>query len=238
MTGKPRLWPVLLAAAAGLLVLMALGVWQLQRLAWKEDLLARLAANLTAPPLGLAEAETRLSTGETITFRKVMVTGRFLHAGELHLISVYEGGPGWTIVTPLLTAEGRAVLVDRGVAPDAALERLERPTGEVTVIGLVRDDVRRKGIFVPENDAAANRWYWWDRPAMATAAGLEAAAAARFILQVMPSGPPAAFPRPLPPEFGLRNNHLGYAITWFGLAAVLVAMTVAYLRAQRRQPSA
>lgn len=238
MTRRRRLWPVFIAAAAGLAILMSLGFWQVERLAWKERLLTQLAANITSPPLSLAEAGARKAAGETITFRPVEITGKFRHAAEMRLISAYEGGPGWIVVTPLVTADGRSVLVDRGAIPDAVLAQIERPEGEVSITGLIRDDARRRGTFDPDNDPAANRWYWWDVPAMATAAGLAPDQTSDFIVQMVPVGEARGFPQPQPPAFGLRNNHLGYAITWFGLAAVLVAMTAAYVIAQRRGPSA
>ena len=238
MSQHRRVWPVLLASAIGLAILLSLGVWQVQRLAWKEGLIARLDANLNSPPLSLAEAEAQRAAGETMTFRPVEVAGEFRHANELHLISVYDGGPGWIIVTPLVAADGRAVLVDRGVVPDAALADMERPEGPVTVTGLIRDDARRKGAFDPDNDPAANRWYWWDVPSMASAAGLRSGDAAAFVIQTVPVGPPGQFPHPLPPNANLRNNHLGYAITWFGLAAVLVVMTVLYVVSLKRKSAA
>lgn len=232
LTGpKPRLWPVIAATLLGAGILCGLGAWQVNRLAWKQDLLAQLAANQSAEPVDLATAEARRSAGGNIAFLKVAVRGKFRHDAAVRMISVYDGGPGWNIITPLVTGDGRAVLIDRGLAPDAVKDRIDRPSGEVEVTGIVRFHVGRRGSFDPDNDVAANRWYWWDIPAMISAAKLPAGTtAADFILQALPDGEAKGFPEPQRPQANLKNNHLSYAITWFALALVLLVISGLYVR--------
>ena len=174
MTRKPRAWPVVLAAGVGVAILLALGVWQLDRLAWKQDLLAQLAANISAEPVDLARAEAVAASGGTNEFLKVAVRGRFNHDAEMRMISVHDGGPGWEIITPLITEDGRAVLVDRGVVPDREKDAIDRPADPVEVTGYVRNYSGRQGFFAPENDPASGVWYWWDVPAMLANARLPA----------------------------------------------------------------
>lgn len=236
---RPRIWPILAATFLGVAILCALGGWQMNRLAWKQGLLTQFAENQAAEPVDLDAAEARKAEGGNIEFLKVRVRGEFRHDAEVRMISVYDGGPGWEIVTPLVTADGRAVLVDRGLAPDAVLDRIERPPGPVEVTGVIRFYSGRRGSFDPDNDAVGNRWYWWDIPAMIAAANLPAeTAAADFILQALPMEGPRVFPEPQRPQANLRNNHLSYAITWFSLALVLLIISAIYVRGLMRKTTA
>jgi len=236
MTRKPRAWPVVLAAGVGVAILLALGVWQLDRLAWKQDLLAQLAANISAEPVDLARAEAVAASGGTNEFLKVAVRGRFNHDAEMRMISVHDGGPGWEIITPLITEDGRAVLVNRGVVPDREKDAIDRPADTVEVTGYVRNYSGRQGFFAPENDPASGVWYWWDVPAMLANARLPAGTkAVDLVLQQAPEAEARSFPRPSPPQAKLRNNHLSYAVTWFSLAAVLVVIAGLYLRGQMKK---
>lgn len=236
MTRKPRAWPVVLATGVGVAILLALGVWQLDRLAWKQELLAQLAANMAAEPVDLDRAEAVAASGGSSEFLKVRVQGTFNHDAEMRMIAVHDGGPGWEIVTPLITADGRAVLVNRGVVPDREKDAIDRPTGPVEVTGYVRRYAGRQGVFAPDNDPQSGVWYWWDVPAMLANARLPAGArAAGLVLQQAPGEEARGFPRPGPPQANLRNNHLSYAITWFSLAAVLVVIAGLYLRGQMKK---
>ena len=227
----PRLWPLVLAAALGFAVLLALGFWQLERLEWKRGLLAELDAKAAAEPVDLATAERRAAAGENVEFLKLRFRGHFLHESWMKMISTYEGGQGWTIITPALTADGRAVIVDRGRVPGQLLESFERPPGELELTGVIRTHAGGRTYFDPDNDPAANAWFWWDIPAMLAAGALpEGARAMPFAVQLLPEPGAPAFPRPAEPRANLRNNHLGYALTWFGLAAALVAVTAFYIR--------
>jgi surfeit locus 1 family protein len=236
MVPKPRAWPVVLATLIGFAVLLGFGVWQLNRLSWKQDLLAQLALNMSAEPVNLARAEAMVASGADSEFVKVTVVGLFSHVAEMRMIAVFDGGPGWNIVTPLLTEDGRAVLVDRGVVPDQGRDNIERPGGPVLVTGYVRNYSGRQGAFAPENDPKSGTWYWWDVPAMVSAAALpQGIAPVNFVLQLEPAVVARAFPRPAPPQANLRNNHLSYAITWFSLAAVLLVISGLYLRGQMKK---
>lgn len=238
-TARVRIWPVLLAAAAGFALLCSLGIWQVQRLHWKERLIDQLGARAAAAPVGLAEAEAALNRGEDIEFLKLRFSATYLFDTEKTMISTIDGGPGFTVITPAVTADGRAVLVDRGQVPPERLKDYGRPQGEVEVTGVVRQYRNGQARFDPDNDPAANQWYWWDIPAMLKASKLAPGIKALpVVVQLLPGSAAADDPRPPEPRANLTNNHLGYAITWFGLALALLAVTGAYLRSQMKKSDA
>ncbi len=220
--------------AFGLLVL--LGTWQVQRLHWKEDLIGRLNEQAASEPLPIGEVEARAAAGENVEFMRASATGRFVHDSELFVFTTVDGQMGWKLVTPLDMGD-TGVLVDRGFIPydlKAPAARPEsRPDGAVTVIGIVRTHESDPALFVPDNDVDANIWHWWALPAMAEAAGVERASP--FILQAEPRPGAPAWPRASTPDpADIPNRHLGYAITWYGLAAVLMIVNGVYLLRRRR----
>jgi surfeit locus 1 family protein len=232
----PRIWPVLLASALGIAILVTLGFWQVERLKWKEKLLAQLGANAAAEPTGLAEVEALQAEGRSVEFVKVRFKGTYKNDAWMKMISTFEGGQGWIILTPAVTADGRSVIVDRGRIPGQLLDGFDKPEGEQEITGVVRAYSRGQGYFDPANDPKANLWYWWDIPGMLAASNLpETLKPVPFVVQVLPGTVAAEFPKPPEPKANLANNHLGYAITWFGLALTLAAVAVAYLLDQRKR---
>lgn len=232
----PRLWPILLATLIGTAILVTLGVWQVQRLHWKEALLAQLAANAAAAPISLSDAAAAAAQGRDMEFVRVKFTGTYRHEGWKKMIATFQGGQGWIILTPAASSDGFAVIVDRGRIPDARLESFDKPEGEVTIEGVIRTYRRGRGSFDPDNDPNANLWYWWDVPAMLQASGLPADLKPfPFVVQLLPAATPAQFPAPEEPKANLANNHLGYAITWFGLALTLLGVAGVYVYGLRRR---
>ena len=226
----PRLWPLVLATLIGIAILIWLGVWQVQRLHWKQDLLAELAMRAKAEPVDLASAQEIAKDGNT-EFLKVRFRATYNHTAGMKMISAYEGGQGWTIITPAISADGYGVIVDRGRLPDQWLDGFDKPQGEVEITGIVRPYSHGRAYFDPDNDPEANLWYWWDVPAMLAAAGLSAdPKPVPFVVQLLPGAARAEFPKPPEPKANLRNNHLGYALTWFGLAIALAVISGVYIR--------
>ena len=152
-------------SAASLALLIGLGLWQLQRLEWKQGLIAQIEARAHAKPVTLKEAVTRARTGEDVSYLRVRVEGRFDNAKERYLYALSDGTPGWHVIAPLTTPDGEVVLVDRGFVPDAFKEPSSRAQGEindaVTVTGLARTS-ETQGLFIPDNEPAENRWFWRD----------------------------------------------------------------------------
>ncbi len=234
-----RIWPVALATVIGLAILITLGVWQVQRLAWKEALLAKLAANAAAEPVDLAAVEARAAAGDDVEFMRVSFRASFKHDAWKKMIATYKGGQGWTIIAPALTADGYAVMIDRGRLPGQRLEHFDQPEGELQMTGLIRRHDGGQGMFDPANDPKANLWYWWDVNGMLASSGLpDGLKPFPYVVQLLPGTVNVEFPEPEEPKANLANNHLGYAITWFGLALTLVGVSGFYMWDLRRRGGA
>jgi surfeit locus 1 family protein len=208
----------------GLAILLGLGTWQLQRLAWKNDLIAQLEARLSVAPVPLPAAPDRARDA----YLRVAVPGRYAE-GELHVLTSRKPyGPGFRVIAPFETQGGRRILVDRGFVPEEEKDAARPlPQGPVTVTGALVWP-RETDMFTPEPDRAENFWFARDVPLMAEA--LDTAP-----LMVAAESNPGERPVATPVTVNLRNTHLQYAITWFGLAVGWAAMTAALvLRIRRR----
>ncbi len=223
MSGRRRLF-LLLAALPLLAALLALGSWQVRRLHWKTALLADLATAEAAPPTLLVATPP--------PHAKLRVTGTFDHAREARLgFEVRQGIPGSHLLTPLLRPGAPPLLVDRGWAPQTG-GTLDRPRGEVAVIGYPRSADTRD--WNSPSDAPAERRFYLFDP-LAIAAALELPKPEPFGLVALdPTAAAAALPSPARAMPRPDNPHLGYAITWFGLAAALVGVLGAVFWRGRR----
>ena len=230
----PGLWATATTLLA-LVALVALGTWQLERLAWKRDLIAAREAQLTAPPELLpATAEDWRSWD----FRRVTVHGEFRHDLEqLFGVAAIDGRYGHHVLTPLLLPHGVAVLIDRGWVPadraHPAARRAGQLEGPVQLTGIVRYRGHdRPGWFTPDNRPGQSSWYWYDLGALEAALGLE-------LLPVVVEADATANPGGLPiggrTRTELPDNHLQYAITWYGLAAGLFVVWISFGLARGRQ---
>lgn len=240
MSGARR---VLLGAAAlaAFVGFAALGIWQLERRAWKHALIERVARVHAAPVPAPARAEWPLVQAQTHEYRRVVVRGRFEHERETHVQAVTALGRGFWVLTPLRPDDDAGVLlVNRGfVAPErrsAARHTEGHPAGTVEIIGLLRVSEPGGG-FLRRNDAAADRWFSRDVAAIAAARGLADTAPYFLDAERDPGGSPDA------PVGGLTvvafsDNHLVYALTWFALAAMVAGAAGVYVRHERRAPSA
>jgi surfeit locus 1 family protein len=221
-----------LAAIAGFL---ALGLWQLERRTWKLELIARVEERVHAAPVAPpGPAEWPHVTAASDEYRRVVVTGRFLHDRAVTVQAVTELGAGYWVLTPLATDEV-TLLVNRGFVPPERRDPATRPSGlvpgEVTVTGLLRISEPGGG-FLRANDPAAGRWYSRDVAAIAAAQGL-GGPVAPFFIDADATSNPGGWPVGGLTVVQFRNTHLAYALTWFGLAAGLGVAAVAALRSLR-----
>jgi surfeit locus 1 family protein len=229
-------------AALGVAVLCSLGFWQIQRLHWKQALLAEIASRQSAAPISLSAALALAQGGGDIEFRRIAAEVKFQPATEFRMLAAFDGRPGWQIVSPAVSQDGIFILVDRGAVPEELRNDSSRRAVAdhvVTLEGVVRQHRNGRGPFTPDNDPAGNIWYWWDVPAMLGAANAPPGAkVAPFVLQLMTSGDAVSSPRPTPPDVGIHNYHLQYAITWFSLAGVLAVIAGLFIRGQARRAGA
>ena len=216
-----RILPAVLASIPVLAILLALGTWQVRRLHWKTDLLARIAASEAAPPIPL--------TIPPQPFTKVRVTGRFRHDLEAVLgAEVRNGMLGARLVTPLEAAGLPPILVDRGWVPSERRNApITRPEGEVSVTGYLSPPHERD-MFAATDDTAGRRFFTADARAIGTALGLPGTMPELLVALAEPGQPRDALPQPATTLPRPTNSHLGYAITWYGLAFSLVAVLIAW----------
>ena len=237
-----RLRPVVVPAFFTLLVgavLVSLGVWQLRRLAWKEAILARIEARGKAPPVALPPRSAWAGLRpEDYEYRRVTLRGTFDNAKETPVFRANESGPGYLIMTPLHLADGGTVIVDRGHVPerlkDSATRTAGNPRESVTITGLMRGPEARNS-FTPADDAAKNIFFTRDPTLIAAHDGLSDAAP--FTVDADATLNPGGWPRGGATETAIPNNHLSYAMTWFGLALGLVGVFLVHAWRRLSHPS-
>ncbi|WP_149537722.1 SURF1 family protein [Siccirubricoccus phaeus] len=223
--GGGRGWLLPLCALPVLVALLGLGTWQVQRLHWKTDLLARIAAAEAGPAVPL--------TGTPEPYAKVAATGRFDHGREALLgVELRGNSLGAHLLVPLLREGAPPLLVDRGWVPLERDRPIARPEGEVAVTGYVREADERDWNS-PRDDPAGRRFYLFDPAAIGQALDLPPPSPFGLVALAAPGADPRALPVAASRLPRPTNPHLGYAVTWYGLAAALVAVVVA---AMRRRP--
>ena len=246
MPRKSRGVAILMGTAfvVALAILLSLGTWQLQRLSWKEQLLSDMAARRIAAPVSLADIEAMAARGEDIEYSPVTVSGVFANNKERHFFATWRGQTGYHVYTPLQLADGRFLFVNRGFTPFEAKEPEMRKQGQLTglqsVTGLARARLAEKpSSIVPDNDLSKNIFYWKDLDAMAATTGIPADRLVPFFVDAGDAPNPKGLPIGAVTQFDLPNNHLQYAVTWYGLAAALVGVGLfAVLRRKTARPGA
>jgi surfeit locus 1 family protein len=229
-------------ALAVFALLVSLGVWQLHRLAWKEDLIAKIDARAHGPAVAIPPPGAWASLRpDDYEYRHVRVTGRFEHDKEALVFRASGPGdglskPGYLVVTPLRLDDGSHVLIGRGFVPEESRDPATRAAGqiagEVTVTGLMRAPEPRNA-FTPADAPAKNEWFTRDPLAISAHFGLERPAP--FSIDADAAPLPGGLPRGGVTVVTIPNDHLSYALTWFGLAATLVVVfgLVVFKRARR-----
>jgi surfeit locus 1 family protein len=241
-----RTWRSLaVPATLAFAVLIGLGTWQLQRKAWKEGLIAALTAQLAAPPSALpaAAAWSRLDEN-ALQYRRVAFTAQFDNGKEALVYAIPSAfrpdvqGPGYWVFTPARLTDGSVVIVNRGFVPEGRQDPKSRAQGElagpVRIAGALRwPDTRHW--FTPADDPAHNLWFSRDPAAIAAAKGL--GPVAPFYVEQESPVPPGGLPQPGKLVVSLPDNHLQYALTWYGLALVLAGTFISWALGSRREKS-
>lgn len=224
-------------AFGALSVLIILGSWQVKRLIWKEDLIANVERKIKAAPVTFKDVENQLTGNvkkdrKELEYQPVSLRGTLNHDKEMFYFATLDGDAGFHVYTPItLTSNGSTVLVNRGFVPTEQKLGVDRqnsqPDGEVEVIGLVRFPDRDKpNRFLPDNDLKTNIFFWRNMDDMIQLAALNAKTTAPIFVYEnkldnnrLPIGGVTIVNFP--------NNHLGYAVTWYGLALTLIGVYMA-----------
>ncbi|BEV12906.1 SURF1 family protein (plasmid) [Asticcacaulis sp. DW145] len=231
-----RRFLALICVCVAVVTLSGLGIWQVQRLMWKTELIKTVTARVHAAPQPLVRGPGGWPafTAERDEYRRVRLRGHFRHDKETQVYALTDLGAGYWVMTPLETPDG-TVMVNRGYVPtdkrDPATRTAGQIGGEVEVTGLVRLSQDRGWLFSQPNDPAKDQWFLRDVAQIARARQLK-----------VPNWFVDAEATPLPgglPQGGLTvvrftNNHLVYAITWFSLAGGLAGISLWLSRRGRR----
>lgn len=219
------------------LVCAGLGVWQVQRLSWKLDLIARVEARLKAPPVAApGPGQWDGISAAADEYRRVTLQGRYLDAPETLTMAVTERGPGFWVLAPFRADVGFTVLVNRGFVPEGqrAIAERRRVVGEeARVVGLLRL-TEPGGGFLRANDASADRWYSRDVAVIAQARQL--GEVAPYFVDADAATEPGPLPQGGMTQVSFRNTHLVYALTWFCLALMSAGAAGYLVRGAPEEP--
>lgn len=225
-----KLGNIVLATAIvlGLVVLVGLGTWQVKRLVWKQALIDRVEANLSASPLSGQQIATMVEGKQDIEYRPVSVSGTFRHDLEQHYFATFKGSPGYFVYTPLRQDDGQFVFVNRGYVPLSNKQSDSRAGGlikeRITIDGLARSAPEQKpNSFVPDNDLDKNIYYWKSLAQMTQKAfGRSSVRVAPYFVDAGANPTSGGLPVGGVTRIEFPNSHLQYAITWYGLALTLL----------------
>jgi len=227
MTFRP--YPGLTIACAILFaILCGLGAWQLERLQWKLDLIETVNGHMAAAPVSFDRIAAM--SPEDAQYRRVTLTGRFDHSKENYVFTTGAAGAAvYHVLTPFTTGDGKILLVDRGEVPKQKLDPASRmsgnPSGEVGITGVWRAP-DAPGSFTPPPDRTHRIWYARDLSAISAAEHLSLAAP--VVIEADSTPNPGGWPKGGQTVVSFRNQHLSYAVTWFGLALVLLSIWFSY----------
>ena len=233
-------------ALVAIVTFVGLGTWQMQRKAWKEGLIESLEQRLSAPPVDLPSRVrwAKLDPAKE-EFRHVKFSAAFVSTAEALVYTSGSAlrrdvsGPGYWVFAPAQLTTGGIVVINRGFVPegrqDPATRAVATVTGTADFVGVMRWPESR-GVFSAKDDPAHNLWFTRDHLAIADAKGWERfGKIAPFYVAIEAPQPPGGLPRVGPLRPVLRNEHLQYALTWFGLAAVLGTAFVLWVRGRRKE---
>jgi len=230
----------------GVAILIGLGVWQLDRKIWKENLILALNTRLASAPQDLPPRDSwpRL-VPEADEYTRVKLSAEFLDGQEALVYSAGSAfrsdikGQGYWVLAPARLAGGSIVVIDRGFVPPDRKNSVTRaagmPHGSVDIVGVMRWPETR-GLFTPADEPQNNLWFLRDSTAIAAAK--KWASGAPFYIEQESPLPPGGWPKPGKLAVGLPNNHLQYAITWFGLALALAGVYGVWLAGHMRRQRA
>ena len=193
--------------------MFSLGVWQMQRLEWKTQLIAKIDKGLNSAPITLTSYQG-IANNE---YKLLQVEGEFLTDKDQELLNrTFNGKPGVHILSPIKTKDGNVVIVNRGWVP--VDEKYDKPVGVQVVTGIVRSTQKDNWIAL-KNEVGKGFWYWVELDKIYQSVD---AKPQDFYLDLVSETPNKTYPYALPKKIELYNEHLTYAITWFSLSLALL----------------
>jgi surfeit locus 1 family protein len=221
-------------------MVIGLGMCQLGQHRYELALTEMIEKRTKAEPVSLARVKKIAAEKKNVEYFRVLIFGHFQHENERYLRTVRNGKKGWNVITPLLTDKGETVLVNRGFVSEEHRDQNTRKEGliitdSVAVTGLIHTSEKKRW-FAPENNPAANRWFWLDIPAIAASLNSSPNGGAKHLNQVAPflieaeaQKTPGGWPKGgvVLPTFS--SHHLVYALSWFAFAAALAVVFVLYV---------
>ena len=225
---RPLFWLTLVTVPA-FVTLILLGSWQLQRLQWKNQLIDQFEARTSAPAVRPPSADGLTADSE---FSRLALVGEFRHDQEIYLTGrTYEGNAGFHVVTPFLLVDGRTILINRGWVAESYRNQSTREfslvSGQVTVDAILRLPAS-KGYFVPENDPEDGFWFTLVPSEIVEYVGIPLPVITSYYADALRTSEVLTLPIGAKTALNLRNAHLSYAMTWYGIALALVGVYGAY----------
>ncbi len=230
----PRLVIVTLIALIGVAVFGGLGLWQVNRLHWKQDLIARVDSRIHADPIAApGPSDWPGITAESAEYQRVTLRGTFMNANEVAIYAPTDWGPGYWILTPLRRDDNTVVMINRGLVPEEFKDPATRtaPQSEQTITGLLRISESKGWLFSRDNDPVGRKWYRRDIGSITQTLGLRDAAP-YFVDQDLSDAQP--WPRGGQTVVKFRNAHLSYALTWFGVMSIVIVGWSLVIRSELR----
>ena len=228
MKFRPFFWLTIVTLPA-LLMLIGLGSWQLQRLQWKNDLISSFEARSAADAITIPAANAEL---DDLEFRNLALYGVFQNDKETFLTGrTYEGNAGFHVVTPFLLDDGRIILVNRGWVSEDYRDPVKRAFSQIDGRTFVSGILRRpgvKGYFVPENEPENGFWFTLVPSQINRHLGLGDTAIDQFYADALRTSDVVTLPIAAKTKLNLRNAHLSYAMTWYGIALALIGVYLAF----------
>jgi surfeit locus 1 family protein len=240
---KSKLSPLLfIFSGVAFAILIGLGTWQWNRLIWKEALIDTINTRIVEAPVPLNAIIGMSDSGADFEYRPVKLTGKLMNDREQYLLATFDGQSGWHVYTPVEVEGGQVLFVNRGFVPYDKRDPAKREDGQmntlVNIEGLARPALSEKpGWVVPENAPEKHEFYWKDLSAMINAAGLQDRTVLPFFVDKTSKLPDGLLPVAGVTRIDLPNDHLQYLITWYGLAAALAGVLLAYVLKSRRKPA-
>ena len=226
---KPMLWPSILSFII-FIILLSFGTWQIKRLFWKEALIKRYLTQSQSNPITDASELLEKQINE---FKSVQLPGKFLHEYEIYITGkTYEGNAGFHVVTPFRLSNQKTILINRGWVSEGYRDPDKRKfslyNNEINLKGIVRYP-QKKGYFVPENDGENGFWFTIKPLEIFKFLKIDSSEIVKdYYIDALKEGVKMTLPIGVSGKPKLRNQHLSYAITWYGLALSLLFVYFSY----------